>query len=350
MPAWLVNVLYYALPNFRNFDFKDRVVYGDAVPWRPWLAVTAYAAAYIGVVLLAGLAAFRSRELSMMGQRLLALVLLPLIPLLQNRIDAQLGVYRAQEEVLYLWSGEHVRRLFPGFEGLAADVYWLRTVQYYGGQRLFAHDKKFELLLPLIEITTTLDPRLVIAYQYGATFLCERPPEGAGRCDQGVAVLEKGVAAMPHDWRLRQDLGFFHFIFRNDPQRAAEILMEAAELPGAAFWLRNLAAMVLAKGGNRESSRAIWRQIYEQSEGHLKENALQHLEVLDAYDAADALQSLVAEMERRTGRRPETLDELRAAGLIRRRPVDESGAPFLYDRESGTVRVSPQSKLWRPDL
>ena len=229
-------------------------------------------------------------------------------------------------------------------------MYWLRTVQYYGGQRLFSHDKKFELLLPLIEITTTLDPRLVIAYKYGATFLCEPPPEGAGRCDQGIAILEKGVAVMPHDWRLRQDLGFFHFIYRRDPQKSAEVLMDAAKLPGAAYWLQNLAAMVLAKSGQRDSSRAIWRQIYEQSEGHLKENALQHIEVLDAYDAADALRSLVAEVERRTGRRPQTLDELRAAGLIRRPPVDGSGTAFLYDRESGTVRVSPQSKLWRPDL
>ena len=285
-----------------------------------------------------------------MAQRLLVLLLLPLVPLLQDRIDAQLGAYRAQEEALYLWSGRHVRSLVPGFEDLAADVYWLRTVQYFGGQRLFSREKKFELLLPLIQITTTLDPRLVIAYKYGATFLCERPPEGAGRPDQGIAVLEKGVSVMPNDWRLRQDLGFFHFVFRNDPQRAAQVLMEASELPGAAFWLKNLAAMVLAKGGQRESSRTIWRQIYEQSDGPMKANALQHIDILDAYDAADALQSLVMDVERRTGRRPEALDELLSAGLIRRPAVDSSGAPFLYDPQRGTVRVSPHSKLWRPDL
>ena len=280
----------------------------------------------------------------------LALVLVPLVPVLQDRIDAELGSYRAQEEALYLWSGRQVQRVVPGFEGLAADVYWLRTVQYYGGQRLFAQDKKFELLLPLIEITTALDPRLVIAYKYGATFLCERAPTGAGRCDLGIKVLEKGVAALPGDWRLRQDLGFFHFIYLNDPQRAADILLEASRLPGAAFWLKNLAAMCLAKGGERESSRAIWRQIYEQSEGPMRDNALEHVRVLDAYDEAAALQSLVEGVERRTGRRPETLDELRAAGLIARPPVDGSGAAFLYDRQSGRVRVSPQSKLWRPDL
>jgi ABC-type transport system involved in multi-copper enzyme maturation permease subunit len=63
-PSWLVSFLYYALPNFRNFDFKDRVAYGDPVPLAAMGLVTAYAAVYIGVVLLMGLAAFRSRELS----------------------------------------------------------------------------------------------------------------------------------------------------------------------------------------------------------------------------------------------------------------------------------------------
>jgi ABC-type transport system involved in multi-copper enzyme maturation permease subunit len=64
IPAWLVGFLYYALPNFRSFDFKDAVAYGDPVPMAVIGTVTAYAAAYIGLVLLAGLAAFRSRELS----------------------------------------------------------------------------------------------------------------------------------------------------------------------------------------------------------------------------------------------------------------------------------------------
>ena len=87
--------------------------------------------------------------------------------------------------MLYLWSGAHVKRLFPGFEGLAADVYWLRTVQYFGGQRLFATSKRFELLRPLIEITTTLDPRLEIAYRYGAIFLSEPSPARGGAPARG---------------------------------------------------------------------------------------------------------------------------------------------------------------------
>jgi hypothetical protein len=281
----------------------------------------------------------------------LALVLLaPLVPWTQAQIDRRAGEYRAQEEVLYLWSGTHVKRLFPGFEGLAADVYWLRTVQYFGGQRRFVADKRFEILRPLIEITTTLDPRLEIAYRYGAVFLSEPAPAGAGRPREGIEVLEAGVRNIPHSWRLRQDLGFFHHIYLHDSKRAAAVLNEAAELPGAAFWLRMLAADLLAKGGDRANSRRMWQAMFEQAEiGIIKENARLRLQILDSLDVADRLAELVAERERRTGRRPVRLEELRAAGLWRGPVVDASGTPFGYDPGEGRVYIDRMSPLWRPE-
>lgn len=281
---------------------------------------------------------------------LLLLLVAPLVPLSQERIDRLAGAFRPQEEVLYLWSGEHVRRLVPGFENLAADIYWLRTVQYFGGQRRFASDKRFELLRPLIDITTALDPRLEIAYRYGAVFLSEPPPLGAGRPREGVAVLEKGVAALPDAWRLRQDLGFFHFLFLNDVQTASSILLEAAEIEGAAFWLRTLAADLLAKGGEREASRRMWRQMFEQAEeGVIRENARTRLLILDSVDTADALASGVREFERREGRRPARLEALRAAGLWRGPLVDGANVPFGYDAATGRVFVQETSPMWRPE-
>jgi ABC-type transport system involved in multi-copper enzyme maturation permease subunit len=62
-PRLLVDFLYYAVPNFRNFDFKTRVAYGEAVPLAVlgWVAV--YALVYLTTVLGLGLLVFRSREL-----------------------------------------------------------------------------------------------------------------------------------------------------------------------------------------------------------------------------------------------------------------------------------------------
>ncbi|HSD66527.1 MAG TPA: hypothetical protein VLF95_07490, partial [Vicinamibacteria bacterium] len=233
---------------------------------------------------------------------------------------------------------------------LAADVYWLRTVQYFGGQRLFASGKRFELLRPLIEITTTLDPRLEMAYRYGAIFLSEPAPTGAGRPREGIEVLEAGTRANPGSWRLRQDLGFFNYLYLHDSARAAAILNEAADLPGAAFWLRMLAADLLAKGGDRATSRRMWQQMLEQAEaGIIRENAKLRLQVLDSLDLADRLAALVAEQQKRTGRRPARLEELREAGLWRGPLVDAAGTPFGYDAQEGRVFIDRLSPMWRPD-
>ncbi len=62
VPAWLVKLLYGVLPNFRNFDFKDRVAYGDPVPGEVLGFVTLYAVGYVAIVLTLGLLSFRSRD------------------------------------------------------------------------------------------------------------------------------------------------------------------------------------------------------------------------------------------------------------------------------------------------
>lgn len=63
VPAWLVMGIYYALPNFGNFDLKNRVVYGDPVSASHLWFVTLYAAAYVLVLLGAAHLRFRSRDL-----------------------------------------------------------------------------------------------------------------------------------------------------------------------------------------------------------------------------------------------------------------------------------------------
>jgi len=62
VPDTLVDVLYYALPNFRNFDLKDKVAYGDFVPWSTLGWITAYNIAYITAVLALGVLCFRRKQ------------------------------------------------------------------------------------------------------------------------------------------------------------------------------------------------------------------------------------------------------------------------------------------------
>lgn len=281
------------------------------------------------------------------------LFLLSFVPLLlgvafaQQRIDAALGGFSEQARPLFAESPERLKLLAPGFELLLADIYWLRTVQYYGSQRAFNPEPRYENLRPLIDLTTTLDPRLELAYRYGAVFLSEGHPIGAEQPEQGIEVLEKGVRELPGSWRLRWDLGAHWFFFMKDAKRAAAVLREATGVPGAPYWLESLAARFL-EGDDRASAREIWRRQYETGEAGMKENAIYNLQVLDALDIRDAYNAAIARFEEASGRAPESMQELARGGYVKDpEPRDPTGTPFVYDDATGRVKLNRASRLWR---
>src|SRR5436853_5422678 len=81
--------------------------------------------------------------------------------LLLHRMD-QVRAGATLEEVLYISSPKALKRLSLGYDGLLADIYWTRAVQYFGNRHR-GGPENYKLLAPLLEITTYLDPHLVVA-------------------------------------------------------------------------------------------------------------------------------------------------------------------------------------------
>lgn len=276
------------------------------------------------------------------------MVLVALLFPLQDLIDRSRGGSRLEESALMAWSGATMRKLAPGFEGPVADLYWLRTVQYYGGQRAFSLEKRFELVAPLIDVTVTLDPRMIMPYRLGAIFLSETHPNGAGRPDAGVKLLERGIRANPKEWRLRQDLAYLKAEFQRDYAGAASVLMAGALIEGAPAWFRSLAGAWLQKGGDRRTSRIVWQGILTNSpEEFLKQAARRRLRNLDSLDAIDGVKAALLAFERDRGRRPESLAELVQAGF-RGRTASSDGFPFEYDPATLAVTIKRGSLDWQP--
>ncbi len=285
------------------------------------------------------------------GRRYAFLLVLPLVPWLQLRVDRSLGEFRAQHEVLYLWSGEQVKRMFPGLEGIAADVYWLRTVQYFGRERVFGNTESYDLLEPLLDITVTLDPRLEIAYRYGSIFLCEPYPVGAGMPEKGVELLERAIQRWPRSWELRKELGYYTYLFLHDVDKARDILLEGSKLPGAPYWLAGMAGLMLTRSGERAMARQIWQDMYDHATFDLvRWNAEQNLQRLDALDMTDALERVVNRFKSQRGRFPDTLQELVRSGLLPAVPKDPTGVAFAYRSSNGDVSIQPGSTLYMPDM
>lgn len=254
----------------------------------------------------------------------------------------------AANDVLYLRAGAAVPRLALGFDAILADIYWVRAIQHFGGTRHAAEgDKSYRLLYPLLDLTTTLDPHFNVAYRFGAIFLAEPYPGGPGRADQAIALLERGLATDPKKWQYAQDAGFVYYWWLHDYKAAAAWFDRASRIEGAPWWLRSMAATTLAQGGDRQSSRRLWQQLYETSDdGWVKNNAQLRLTQFQALDQIDALAALVRRYVQLRGQPPDSWRALVAMGWVRGIPVDPSGTPYELDAAAaGGVVLSPKSPL-----
>jgi tetratricopeptide (TPR) repeat protein len=250
--------------------------------------------------------------------------------------------------ILYLQSAEVVRRAVLSYDSLAADLYWIRAVQHYGSTKLSSDvNKQYDLLFPLLDLTTSLDPYFNIAYQFGAVFLAEMYPAGAGRPDLAIALLEKGLKSQPARWQFAQDVGFVHYWWRQDYPRAAEWFRRASEMPGAPNWLAAMAAVTLAQGGNRESSRRLWQEVVNNSEEAewLRTQGEFRLRQLDAMDQIAVLERVIALYRERTRTLPRAWIDLVRAGYLRGIPVDPARVPYVLDPSTGRVGLAPTSTL-----
>jgi hypothetical protein len=224
----------------------------------------------------------------------------------------------AADTVLYVQSGDVVRRLALSYDALLADVYWIRAVQHYGGTRRSADpDKRYHLLQPLLTLAVSLDPLFNIAYRFGAIFLAEPWPGGPGRPDQAVALLQRGLEARPGYWRYMQDIGFVYYWWVHDYRAAAEWFERGARQAGAPFWMRSLAATTLAQGGDRDASRMLWRTLAQTPDNEwLQRDAQRRLQQLDAMDQLDRLRAVVRTYIERGAAKPYSLDSFELAGRV----------------------------------
>ena len=279
---------------------------------------------------------------------LLALVALPalfaLCAALQTRIDAETLAMNQDKDELLLRSGALLKKLSLGYEPLLADFYWTRVVQYYG-VRARKPGATYEQLWPLLDITTTLDPKLMIAYRFGAVFLSERPPGGPGEADLAVELVKRGIAENPDEWRLYQDLGFLYSIHLKDYKKAAEAYLEGSKNPRAQIWMKVMAARVAETGNELETSRLIWTGVYSSTKDEMvRRTAVQHIDSLDAALGLKRLNESSEDYWRKFGRFPTSMQELRDAGLVGGTLQDPAGFPYVMG-QNGVPQLDPHSPI-----
>jgi len=232
------------------------------------------------------------------------------------------------EDALYVSSPKVLRRASLGYDGLLADIYWTRAVQYFGRKH---HDgsSNYNLLAPLLDLTTQLDPHLVVAYEFGANFLAPAPPNGAGQPERAIQLITFGIQNNPDEWRLYYNLGFVYYIELKDYRRAGELFERGSRVPNAHPFLKVLAAQMAQHAGEYETARMLWSATYETAQdANIRANAMEHLRALRVDEDVNQLQAAVTRFGHRTGRLPASMQELAAAEGIPGIPVDPNGEAY----------------------
>src|SRR4029077_16637007 len=176
--------------------------------------------------------------------------------LLLRRMD-QVRTGATLQDVLYISSPKALKKMSLGYDGLLADIYWTRAVQYFGNRH---HDgaRRYDLLAPLLEITTALDPHLLVAYEYGANFLAPKSPAGGGMPERAIELEEFGIRNNPDEWRLYYNEGFIRYMELKDYAGAAEVFASGSRVPYAHPFLAILAGKMAEHAGDQQMARMMW--------------------------------------------------------------------------------------------
>ena len=260
------------------------------------------------------------------------------------------------EEPLYL-NGPAMKRITLAFNGVAADYYWIRSLQYVGRKIVNfedTHTGGFNLNLlsvldlrtlpSLLRMATTLDPQFMEPYYYGAVILPDINPEEA------ISLLNHGIEANPDQWRLYQHLGYIYWQ-RHDYAKASEVYAAGARLSGAPPWMTAISARMKAEGGSRGAAREMYRHLGEASNDEaVKEMVTKQIMRLDSLDERELIGKALRAAG--NGRCVSTWRELAAtlrAGGLRLdssgAPLDPSGTPYRLTKTGCDVELDEDSKV-----
>lgn len=209
----------------------------------------------------------------------LALALVAGAGLLHGSYRAARGT-RSVDELLYYPSGVWVRQATLGYETAAADLAWLRGIQYYGEHRL--SDQRYDMIGHVMGIVADLDPRFEQPYVFGGFTLAQelKQPE------RGLALLQRGLEANPDSWRLAFEVGFLYYVSLRDYATAARYFTRASRMPDAPDYVARFAAWSSQRAGNHAMAILLWKRVESTGNQYMQEVARRELARLQAAEGS----------------------------------------------------------------
>ncbi len=118
------------------------------------------------------------------------------VPYVCNKADPRRAAGKP-DDILYLPRGKTLKYMTVGYNGVAADVTWIRGVLYVG-RKLSRRDTNYQWLEKLYLVTTDLDPHWTKPYQAGAILLSALPQDD----QRALNLLSKGMRNNGWNWNI----------------------------------------------------------------------------------------------------------------------------------------------------
>jgi hypothetical protein len=236
------------------------------------------------------------------------------------------------DRLMYLPQGRILRIASLGHRKMLADLVWLRTIQYYGEQKLSG--RNYDEAERLFEVIYDLDGDFHGATRFGALILSQ----DANNPEAALKLLRRAQADHPDAWEYVFDEAFVLQTILRDYEAAGNAYRRVSTMPGAPEVAARLAGLSFARLGDRVTAREVWWSILSEADNELmKQVAERNLMNLDLEDMQDRLTAAARRFRDDTGRVPSDWSELARAGLVDVPAADPFGGAYYLD--PGTVEA-----------
>ena len=234
-------------------------------------------------------------------------------------------------ELFYFPKTSFIKKIAFGYNNLLADIFWIRSIQYIGQHMIT--DNAFPYLYHILDITTSLDPRFINAYNFGSFFLAIY----ASDKKEGIELAEKGIKNNPENWKPAFELGFIYYM-KHDYENAYKYFSLANTLPGMQDEYKTFAPYALGKFASPDQGIEMWTAIAKMSDNKfIIDAARNNIAVLTQKKRVDMLNQAVQTYKKRFHKFPSDLYELVGRGIIAKLPEPVGGMPYNYDPLTGKV-------------
>lgn len=179
--------------------------------------------------------------------------------ILQDLRACQGSTRSAADEVMMLSRVELTRALSLGYQQVAADLQWLRAIQYFAKHLMT--DRRYPLLEPLVEQIFTLDPLFKEPYFWAGSSVLYGQQITPERVYRANLIYERAMSRFPDDYEPPYRLGMNYYTelrSEEDDQRARDqalglsYLQRAANAPNAPSTIRALVRGIAQRMGQDE--------------------------------------------------------------------------------------------------